>query len=147
VLAAYDRGDRLIDISRAFGVNLSQVSLWAKVTGRTLRSGGARKSLVPSDHVKVIMRMSERMSYAQVAGIVGTSRQNVCGLYRAWIERWWKIEPLKVGDLITWYGVKLKVLAVHDHVTGDVQTEDGKTIQNFRWRIGNNRSRLVTISV
>jgi hypothetical protein len=134
----------LIDISRAFEVNISQVSHWAKVAGRVRRTRGARKSEEPSDHVKAVMRMAARMPYSQVADIVGTSRQNVCEIYNAWIERWWKIEPLKVGDLITWYGVNLKVLAVHDHSTGDVQTEDGKMIKSFRWRIGNNRSRLAT---
>jgi len=144
IIEAYDAGDRLVDIARRYGVSPSRVSTLARAANRTKRKRGAKADAEPSPRVRMLVEMASRMSYRQVSAIDGKcTRQNVSELCKKWVARMWARKPLiKVGDIVTWYGEPLTVLAVYDHVRGDVLTRSGKIIKDFKWRLGNNRALL-----
>jgi len=147
-LAAYAIGHGLTNIAARYGVPASTISHWAKSAGMARRKRGAKALATPSTRVKTIMKLSKRMSYRQIAAVVGGSHQNVSEIYQVWLERWWKIEPsFQVGDVIEWFSMRFRVLAVHSHIDGDVQAEDGQIIRNFKWSEGNNRSLLAQATI
>jgi hypothetical protein len=142
-LEAYDRGDRLSEIAGRLGKSPSQVSHWAKTSGRPRRPRGNRKQEKPSEHVQAILRLAARYSYRQVAKMVGGTSQNVCEVCHKWSERWWKIEPLfQPGDMILWYNMRFTVISVNGHLSGVVQDDSGQTIYDFQWSDGRNRAIL-----
>lgn len=147
ILEAYDAGDRLTEIAHRFNVSPSRVSSLAKASGRTLRQRGAKAQEEPSDRVKMILNLAARKSFREVANLLGDegcSHQNVAEIYNKWSRRLWATNPLfKPGDVIKWYGEEFTILAVYDHEHGRVLTESGAVINDFKWRIGSNRAKLV----